>query len=339
MQTVLVTGAGGYIGSELVAQCLKAGYRVIALDRFFFGDDILEDLICDSLVILRKDIRDVDQLDFKGVDVVFDLAALSNDPSGDINPSLTEEINYLGRVRVATMAKKAGVGRYVLASSCSVYGHADGKPLNESSEVNPLTAYARANYNAEQSVSELNCDEFSVTVVRQATVFGLSRRMRFDLVINIMTLNAVEKGLLYITGGGKQWRPLVHVSDTARAFIEIFRADKTLVEKQVFNVGFTNAQVLNVAYCVRERIPFPINVEVIPDDPDKRDYRVDFSKIESVLGFKARISPEEGVEEVYLALKDGKTTSEPRTLTVKWYQRILEAQSIVERLSCNGRLL
>lgn len=336
---VLITGAGGYIGSELVAQCLDGGFSVVALDRFFFGEDLLADLACDSLLLARKDIRDLTPLDFVGIDVVFDLAALSNDPCGDIDPELTENVNYLGRVNVARCAKEAGVKRYVLASSCSVYGQGDGSALTEEAKVQPLTAYAKANFNAECAVLSLADGSFSVTVLRQATVFGLSRRMRFDLVINIMTLNAVEKGLLYVTGGGKQWRPLVHVSDTARAFRMLAQADTEKVNGEIFNVGYTNSQVLNIAYSVRERIPFPIDVKVVPDDADRRDYKVDFEKISKVIGFTACISPADGVTEIYEALKDGRAVSEPRTLTVKWYQRIIEAKSIVDRLTCDGRLL
>src|SRR5215472_17079155 len=214
METVLVTGAGGYIGSTLCAVLLEAGYKVIGLDRYYFGLDLLRDLMANpNFKPVVHDEREVSEEHLEGVAAVCDLAALSNDPSGELQPELTVSVNHKARVRVAELAKKVGVKRYVLASSCSVYGAAESESLTETSEPRPLTTYAKANLAAEKSVLPLNSKDFTVTVLRQATVFGLSRRMRIDLVLNLMTLNAVQKGKIYITGGGQQWRPLVHVRD------------------------------------------------------------------------------------------------------------------------------
>lgn len=340
MKKILITGAGGYIGSVLVGECLSAGYSVVAVDRFFFGIERLDSYLDNSsLSLLRKDIRDLEAQDFHGVDAVFDLAALSNDPCGDLDPKLTFAVNFSGRRSVAEHAKKAGVSRYVLASSCSVYGAGGKKKLDEDAKVNPLTVYAKANWEAERSVLELNDSDFCVTVIRQATVFGVSPRIRFDLIINIMTLNAVQKGKLYITGGGQQFRPLVHVKDTSRAFIEIVEADTDLVSGEIFNVGHTNLRVINVAYIVRETIPFPIEIEMVPDDPDKRDYLVSFDKITKKIGFQAKITPEEGVEEVYNALKCGEIIPQPWHYTVSWYKHILDAKRIVDEVQLDGRYL
>ncbi|MBA2962917.1 MULTISPECIES: NAD-dependent epimerase/dehydratase family protein [Ramlibacter] len=340
MKTVLVTGAGGYIGCVLVGQLLEDGWEVLAVDRFFFGEERLQDMReHPRLRLLVKDVRDLAPADFVGVDAVCDLAALSNDPSGDLDPELTMAINFTGRARVARLAKAAGVRQYVLASSCSVYGKGSGGQLDETSTPHPLTVYAKANLAAEREVLPLACEGFNVTVLRQATVFGLSPRMRFDLIVNLMTLNAVEKGKLFITGGGKQWRPLVHVADTATAFRFVLAAPASKVNGEVFNIGSLNMQVLNVAYTVREAIPFSIEIQVVPDDPDKRSYHVSFDKARRVLGFETARRPEDGVREIYEALKFGNIASEPWTFTVGWYRRLLEAKQLVDKVMLNGRLL
>jgi nucleoside-diphosphate-sugar epimerase len=278
--------------------------------------------------------------ELEGVDAVCDLAALSNDPAGDLDPDLTNSINHRGRFHMAQKAKDAGVQRYVLASSCSIYGAADNESAStELSPPRPLTTYAKANLAAENDILPLADGRFTVTVLRQATVFGASRRMRFDLVINLMTLNAVQKGKIFVTGGGQQWRPIVHVKDTSRAFHEVLKADPGAVNGEIFNVGHTNLQVLSIAYIVREAIPFPIEMQVVPDDPDKRNYNVSFEKIAKVLGFRAGTTPSEGVKEIYEGLKTGRLSPEPHTYTVNWYKQILEARKLLDRVMLNGRLL
>lgn len=340
MDTVLVTGAGGYIGSTLVQTLLDSGHRVIGLDRYFFGQALLGDVLqADNFTPLVKDIRDVEVADFAGVDAVCDLAALSNDPSGELDPALTFSINHAGRVRVAKMAKKAGVRRYVLASSCSIYGCGDDRPLDETTAPRPITTYAKANVAAETDILPLATADFCVTVLRQATVFGVSRRMRFDLVVNLMTLSAVEKGRLFVTGGGHQWRPLVHVADAARAFVHVLQADPDKVNGEVFNVGAANMQVRSIAYSVREAIPFPIEMQIVPDDPDKRNYNVSFDKLASLLDYVPHVSITHGVAEIYEGLKSGRISADPWTYTVEWYKRLLEAKALLDRVMIDGRLL
>ncbi len=337
---IFVTGAGGYIGCVMTAYLLERGYEVIAFDRFYFGQDKLRRLAGNSaLTIIKNDIRDIEPADLEGVDAVCDLAALSNDPTGDLDAELTYEINYRGRVRVATAAKNAGVPRYLLSSSCSVYGQGADEDLSEAAPTAPLTTYARANLRAEEEILPLADKHFTATVLRNATVFGLSPRMRFDLVVNLMTLHAVERGKITIMGGGRQWRPLIHVEDVARAFATVIEAPAAQVNGQIYNIGHTNAQVLSVAYIIREALPFPLQIEIAPDDPDRRNYNVSFEKARRQLGFKAERGIAEGARDIYDALKLGAVENGPMTSTVRWYRSVLDAQKLVETLTLNGRLL
>lgn len=336
MAKVFVTGAGGYIGSVLCRALLGAGHEVVAFDRFYFGETLPSD---QRLSRIQADIRDVRPLHFEGVDAVFDLAALSNDPSGDLDPELTRAINHAGRVRVASCAKEAGVSRYVLSSSCSIYGTGASLELGEDAPVQPLTVYAQSNHAAEEDTRALADDDFVVSAIRNGTVFGVSARMRFDLVVNIMTLHAFEHARILITGGGRQWRPLVHVADVADAFLALLDAPAEAIQGEVFNLACGNFRVRTVASIVREVLPIPVRVEVAPDDADKRDYSVSSAKLADRVGFRATRSVEDGIREVYDALKFGEVEQSPRTSTVGWYRRLLEAKSLVDSLVLDGRLL
>jgi nucleoside-diphosphate-sugar epimerase len=340
MSKVLVTGAGGYIGTQLVSDLLKADHEVTAVDRYFFGENTLKDFKTNSkLSIVKKDIRDLEKNDLIGHDAVFDLACLSNDPSGEIEPDLTYRINRDGRIHVAETAKQAGVGQYVISSSCSVYGYGQDMILNEKSPTNPISVYAKSTLEAETNNLELSNDQFSVTSLRNATVFGLSRRMRFDLVVNLMTYSAFQKNRIIVMGGGLQWRPLVHVSDVSKAFIATLKAEKKSINGEIFNVGLDNFQVKNLAYLVRDELAFPIEIDIAPDDADKRDYNVNFSKIKKVLDFDATVSVNEGIREIYNELKSGKVDTGPKTVTVQWYKSILEAKKLLDSVILNNRVI
>ncbi len=341
-QTILVSGAGGYIGCVLTDMLLRKGAHVIAFDRFFFGESALLDGSKSekaNLRLVKKDIRDADETDFKGVNIVIDLAALSNDPSGDLDPELTWAINSAGRRHMAKVAKAAGVARFVMSSTCSIYGASKNGVCDENSAANPLSVYAKSNYECEQTVLGMNTPEFITCALRNATVFGLSHRMRFDLVVNLMTLSAFENGQITIMGGGRQWRPLVHVKDVCGALIALATADPDVVGGQTYNVGIGNFQVKTIAAIIREVLPFPIQLQVAPDDPDRRNYAVDCSRLKRDLGFKAEFDIEYGVKEIYEALKLGRIENGPRCSTVGWYRHLLEAKSILQEVELNGRLL
>jgi nucleoside-diphosphate-sugar epimerase len=336
----MVTGAGGYIGTQLVRDLIKAGHEVTAVDRFFFGKEPLSEFANNSKVnIVQKDIRDLTEKDFSGHDAVCDLACLSNDPAGEIDPELTYSINRDGRIHVAKTAKSAGVEKYIISSSCSVYGKGEEPQLSESSNTNPISIYAKSTLEAEQQNLSVADNNFSVTALRNATVFGLSTRMRFDLVVNLMTLTAFQKGRIIVMGGGLQWRPLVHVKDVSRAFSSVITAKFSQVNQEVFNVGLDNFQVKNLAYLVREELPIPVEIEIAPDDTDKRDYNVMFAKIEDKIGFKAEVNVSLGIKEIYFALKSGKVDVGPKTVTVNWYKNILDAKALVDSVYLEGRIL
>ena len=340
MKKVAVTGAGGYIGTQLVRDLVNEGYEVVAIDRYFFGMEPMKEFIGNKKVtILKKDIRDIKPDDLDGIYAICDLACLSNDPAGEIDPNLTYSINRDGRIHVAKMAKSAGIQKYIISSSCSVYGSADEENLTENSKTNPVSVYAKSTLEAELENLSLVDENFSVTALRNATVFGLSTRMRFDLVVNLMTLTAFQKGRIIVMGGGKQWRPLVHVSDVAKAFLTVINAEVKKVKSEIFNIGLDNYQIKNIAYLVRENLPFPVEIDIAPDDADKRNYSVNFSKIENQLSFKPKVQVENGINEIYIALKNGSVDTSSKTVTVQWYRNIIEAKNLLDSIIVNGRVI
>ncbi|MCW4044471.1 MAG: NAD(P)-dependent oxidoreductase [Candidatus Bathyarchaeota archaeon] len=336
---IVVTGGAGYIGSVLSKLLVEKGYDVACLDRFFFGLDPVKE-IADKIKLIKDDIRWFKPSILRGVDAVFDLASLSNDPSGELDPQKTLEINYRGRVRVAKLSKKYGVSRYVLASTCSVYGFQEGI-LTEESGLNPLTTYAKANVLAEKEILPLADKHFTATALRQATVYGFSNRMRFDLAINGMVLGFFKNGKIPIMRDGKQWRPFVHVKDTSNAFIRVLESDKELVNGQIFNSGSNeqNLQIFDLASFVAESIDLPFNYEWY-GSTDTRSYRVSFDKIKRTLGFTPQFTPKHGAKEVFSALKEGAVSADdPRTITVKWYKHLLEMHALIKNVESKGIIL
>lgn len=320
---LFVTGGAGYIGSVLVPMALDSGHEVRVLDRFFFGRATLPKP-SGRLEVIEEDIRTVAPSALDGCDAVIDLAAISNDPSGELDPTNTFAINHLGRVRIASLARAAGVPRYVLPSSCSIYGFQDGL-VDEASPPNPLTTYAEANLRAENDALALNCASFSVVVLRQATVYGLSRRMRFDLAINGMLKGFFQHGKIPILRDGTQWRPMVHVRDTSRALLLAASAPPEQVAGQIFNVGTEsqNYQIYPLAQLLAKTLDIPFAYEWY-GSPDHRSYRVRFDKIRKVLGFRPKHDAADAAREIWGALKEGIVDpNDPKTITLQWYKKLI----------------
>lgn len=335
---VMVTGAGGYIGTTLVPLLIEAGYTVRAIDRFFFGRNLVR--TNKSLEVIVDDTRKLLPRLFVDVDAVIDLVALSNDPSGELFQEATYQINRDSRIRTARLAKESGAKRYILPSSCSIYGYQhDGLIADETSPTNPLTTYARANEMAEKGVLSLADENFCVVVLRQATVYGLSPRMRFDLAINGMTYGAWKNGRLPLMRDGTQWRPMVHVRDTARAQIRMLEAPASEVNGEIFNVGSAENtyQIGALGKLVAKCIPRDVEIEWY-GDPDRRSYRVAFDKIES-LGFRTEKTAIDGVVEICAALDAGIIAKTPETITLDWYKELTRWHRVVHEVEMYGGIV
>ena len=338
MNRILVTGAGGYIGTTLVPLLLDEGYSVRAIDRFFFGRGLLPEH--PRLEIVTEDTRKLALEHFGGVDAVIDLAAISNDPSGELFRAATLEINRDSRVRTARLARESGAQRYVLPSSCSIYGfQADGVVADEASPANPLTTYARANEMAEKGVLPLADETYCVVVLRQATVYGLAPRMRFDLAINGMTFGAWKTGRLPLMRDGTQWRPMVHVRDTARAQMFMLATDPAKVNGQIFNVGSdgNTYQIGPLGRLVAGYVPKAVEVEWY-GDPDERSYRVAFDKIEA-LGYRTELTAADGVAEICEALEAGSVDKTVQTITLDWYRELARWHRTIREVEMYGGIV
>ncbi len=314
----------------LVAQ----GHEVVGFDSDLFTNSTFGEGI-QEITEVKKDIRDVEASDLEGFEAVLHLAGLSNDPLGNLNPNLTYEINHLASVRLAELAKQVGVPRFVFSSSCSNYGAGGEDWLTEESAFNPVTPYGISKVRTEQDVTKLADDNFSPTFLRNATAFGVSPRLRFDLVLNNLVAWAFTTGRVYIKSDGSPWRPIVHIGDISRAFIAVMNAPREVIHNQAFNVARNedNYRIRELADIVQETVP-GCKIEYAEDaGPDKRCYRVNASKIrEAIPEFQPQWDARKGAQELYKAYKEvGLTLEEfegPR------YQRIAH----IKQLLSNGKL-
>jgi nucleoside-diphosphate-sugar epimerase len=328
---ILVTGTDGYIGSVMGPHLMERGYKVTGLDTGFYRAGWLfnnGEMVYPSYI--HKDLRDISESDLEGFDAVIHLAELSNDPLGKLNPEITFKINHEGSLQLAKICKKVGVSRFVYASSCSVYGAGDDSYKTEESEVNPQTAYAECKTKVERDVSQLADDDFSPTFLRNATAYGASPRMRFDIVLNNLSGLAWTTGVIEMISDGMPWRPLVYIKDISKAFRCVLEAPKEVVHNQKFNVGDTkeNFRVREIAEIVSEAFP-GCKTTFGPSGGDNRSYRVSFDKINSKLpGFSCEYTAKDGAEELYQIFK--KINMDSELFKAKPYTRLKQLKHLLQ---------
>jgi nucleoside-diphosphate-sugar epimerase len=335
---VLVTGHNGYIGCSLVPLLQQGGHEVVGLDNYLyetctFGDDVADP------PALRKDVRDVELSDLREFDAVIHLAAISNDPVGDLAPDTTYEINHRAASRLAGLAKQAGVERFLFSSSCSLYGAAGDDYLDESAAFNPVTPYGESKILAEDDMRALADDDFSPTYLRNATAYGLSARLRGDLVVNNLTAYAFTTGQVLLKSDGTPWRPLVHIEDISRAFVAVLEAPRELVHNEPFNVGRTeeNYRIRDVGAIVEDVVPGSVVTYADGASPDIRNYRVNCDKLAATLpGFKPQWTVRKSVEELYEGfLRHGLELDDflsRRFMRIKHVRELQEEGALDERL-------
>ena len=328
---VLVTGHEGYIGSVLVPLLYSAGHSVIGVDTGYFRDQSLSNE-AEKFQSIRKDIRDLEGIDLQGIEAVIHLAALSNDPLGDLNQDWTYEINYQASVRLAQLSKAAGVKRFLFSSSCSVYGRAESEALvTEESPAHPLTAYAISKIRTEEEVARLASETFTPVFLRNATAYGWSPCFRSDLVLNNLACWAYTTGEIRILSDGSPWRPLVHVQDIARAFLTLLAAPLDRIHNQVINVGAAgqNYRVSELSSFVQQAFPGSRVSYADGGGPDPRSYRVDFAKLADLLPeYQPSWEAQAGAEQLSQAYREAGLTMEE--FTGPRYTRLARLKELID---------
>ncbi|MDF1760597.1 MAG: NAD-dependent epimerase/dehydratase family protein [Coxiellaceae bacterium] len=310
-KTVLVIGGAGYIGSALVPKLLKDGFNVRILDMLVYGDDAIKPYLSSpQLELIKADFRQVDAVvnAVKGVSSVIHLGAIVGDPACAIDENMTIEINLMATRMIAEVCKGFGVKRFIFASTCSVYGASD-EVLDETSALSPVSLYAKSKIACEQVLQKMADDQFSPVVLRFSTIFGLSGRMRFDLVVNLLSAKAILDGEITVINGD-QWRPFLHVDDAALSVFSALKAPLQKVKKQVFNVGSDrlNYTIKQAGELINQQVPSAKLLD-LESDQDRRNYRVSFEKIHSQLGYDTQWSLEQGITQVLTAVREGHVTS------------------------------
>jgi dTDP-4-amino-4,6-dideoxygalactose transaminase/nucleoside-diphosphate-sugar epimerase len=338
---VFVTGGAGFVGAPLVRALLQSGRTVTVFDRFHFGAKVLADVANNPrLRLIEGDVRRFDSRHLDGVDAVVHLAALSNDPAGDLRPGWAEAVNTVATRRVAEAAKGRGISKFVFASSCAIYGGHDSEMVDEDSEVAPLSAYARSKLEAEHELVKLTGDGFAPIRLRSATVFGVSSRMRFDLVVNLMTLKAVTEGLIRVMGGGLQWRPLIHVHDLVSAYMACLGPEGEALKGGAFNIVGSNIQMRELGLTI-QRCVGHANLKVVPDVADPRSYRVSGERFARTAHFAPAWSLEQGIAEVRDAVRSGVfgDGTDPLYHTVLRLKEVIETPAVAGGMPARSEFL
>ena len=322
--SIFIAGGAGYIGLHLIKHLLSEGYSVKCFDRFLFGKKYEYELRSHlKLDIIKGDTRTFSPNILDRVSTVIDLAAISQpDNAGLLSSELYEDINYRGALRLATLSKKYGIRGYIFASTCSVYGLQE-HVLSENSPLKPYESYGKTKARVERELMKLNSRDFGVTILRFATVYGLSPKMRFDLVVNGMTLSLYKDKIIKVMKNGNQWRPVVHVKDVASAIVTVLENGENDVFGEVYNVGSNeqNYQIYQLANEIGEAIGIPYSIEWY-GEPDHRSYRVDFTKIHKELNYKTQFTPAYGALEIYEALCNQSITDTDEAYVINWYKRL-----------------
>ena len=326
----------GYIGSVLTQVLVKNNFEVTGCDIGYYPFNFTEQENL-SINVLRKDIRNLTKTDVEGHDAILHLAALSNDPLGDLYPSLTNEINYLATLKLAKLAKEAKVERFVFSSSCSTYG-VNEEAVDENSPLDPLTTYAKSKVNSERELRKLGDENFCPVIMRSATAYGISPNFRFDLVVNNLTGAAFTTGSVKLLSDGTAWRPLIHVEDMSNAFVQVLRAETEKVNGQIFNVGTNddNYKVKEIAQLVEEIVPNSKIEYATNADKDSRSYKVNFDKIREQIGYKTKWKLKDGIRNIYEELKkrglEEKDFNDEKFYRVKYLKSLMAKGLLDEKL-------
>ena len=333
---IFVTGSNGYVGSVLTNMLTDQNYDVTRCDIGYYPQDFIEQKNSKG-VFLQKDIRNITKDDLVGHDAVLHLAALSNDPLGEINSSLTNEINFRATIRLAKLSKEVGVEKFVFSSSCSSYG-ANEDVVNENSKLVPMTAYAVSKVNSERELLKLKDNGFFPVILRSATAYGISSSLRLDLVVNNLTCSAFTTGIVKLLSDGTSWRPLVHVEDMSNAFIQVLKSSSEKIGGETFNVGTNedNYRVHQIAELVESIVPDSKVKYVENANKDLRSYQVNFDKIKNQIGYNKKWNLEDGIKNIYETFKSKKITEydflDKRFYRVKYINWLIEQKKLDSNL-------